>query len=329
MLTITSQGSFVSDGVSRIIDVPQGVNWFKVYNYTNMNAPTLNRAFEFSWFTGMALNDGLYLYNSETAANDLIVMQDTSAHAVVPGFVLFNSTTQLPGAPIATTNSSNAAAPVEDTGNTLGLVINQTVIRMYGHTTAAVLDGIDFTVTNINAGVAFTLPTFQQAIPVDIGAASYRIISYDPSPEFYPTTRTIINITQAVNAVVTTSVVHQYTVGQQVRLVIPNANYGMVQANNLIVTVTVAAAATPNQFTCDLDTTGFTAFVWPLTLATRRQLPQVVPIGEQCALPAALSFLDATMNRGRFGMLLGAGALSPAGRNGDVIYWQGGTVENL
>jgi len=342
MLTITTQGSFVSDGTSHIVTVPQGIDWFKVFNYSVWQAQTLASGYEFTWLRGMPINEGLIQFNTQTAAFDFVSASAACSTAPVsPGFILFDSTTQLPSVQVVVAACSNNVAPVITTANTLSLVPDQTVIRIYGYTTAESINGIDYTVTAVTPATNFTLPTHATAIPADAGSANsnYRVISYDPSPMFYPTNRTIINISQAVNAVVTTSVVHQYTVGQKVRLMVPSASYGMVEANNLLVTVTVASAATPTQFTCNLDTTGFTAFTWPTTLATRQQLAQVIPVGEECSnftpasgyVPpyASLSFFDATENKGIRGMLLGAGAMSPAGVNTNIIYWQAGKVENL
>jgi hypothetical protein len=76
-----------------------------------------------------------------------------------------------------------------------------------------------------------------------------------------------------------------------------------------------------------VDTTGFTAFAFPLTTAPGFTPAQVVPIGENTATALLLGadiLGDATRNTAFFGIQLRAGTASPAGVDGDVIYWVAG-----
>ena len=86
---------------------------------------------------------------------------------------------------------------------------------------------------------------------------SYEAIEY---PVFQPAMRIITAITNAVEAMVTTSFDHQYVNGMQVRLLIPYY-YGMVQANGKAGTITVINGT---QFTIDLDTTLYDPFLIPI-----------------------------------------------------------------
>jgi hypothetical protein len=132
----------------------------------------------------------------------------------------------------------------------------------------------------------------------------YEAIQY---PMYQPAMRIITAITNATNALVTTSFDHQYISGTIVHLVIPQY-YGMQQIYqnphqpdwSPRLTITVVNAT---QFTVNLDTTTFEPFAYPPVIMTIdpitglpvplppwrklsdgtiyiNELPQVVPFGE-------------------------------------------------
>jgi hypothetical protein len=102
---------------------------------------------------------------------------------------------------------------------------------------------------------------------------------------------------------------------------------------------TADAQGSTNTITVDVDTTGFTAFAWPLTADPAFTPAQVIPIGDNTAVSLALNaniLADATVNTGYIGIQLMSGVNSPAGiiNNNvpDVIYWVAGksvSVTNL
>lgn len=102
------------------------------------------------------------------------------------------------------------------------------------------------------------------------------------NPVYKPAMRVILTITNATNALVTTTydgvvpAPHNYINGTIVRLDIPTG-FGMTQANQLTGTVTVVS---PTTFTVDIDTTHFDAFVTPSKFPYSFQKAQVVAIGE-------------------------------------------------
>jgi len=132
--------------------------------------------------------------------------------------------------------------------------------------------------------------------------------------------RYISAITKAASAVVTMTVTHGFTVGQEVRLIVPAA-YGMVEANNLQGMIT-AIDATYNTITINIDSSSFTTFAFPLTGAAPFTPAIVVPVGEDVTYPNSND--DATTNTGYMGLKLAGGAQSPAGSASDVIYWVAG-----
>lgn len=102
-------------------------------------------------------------------------------------------------------------------------------------------------------------------------------------PSFQRAMRNILSITQAFNAVITTTydginpADHNYSDGLIVRIIVPYG-FGMVQINQLQGTVTVI---NETQFSIDIDTTTFDAFVIPPYNPGHFGTPaQVVPFGE-------------------------------------------------
>lgn len=99
----------------------------------------------------------------------------------------------------------------------------------------------------------------------------------NPSPTFQRAMRLISGITQAIDAVVTTTFDHDYETGDIVRLYIPKG-WGMVQANKLQGEIIVESSTT---FSITIDSTGFDAFVTPPDPSSFvLSVAHVVPIGE-------------------------------------------------
>lgn len=97
------------------------------------------------------------------------------------------------------------------------------------------------------------------------------------NPKFQPALRIISAITQANPASVTTSIDHNYTDGQIIRLLVPKHN-GMVEINGKTGTITITGDAT---FTITIDSTSFTAFTVPVSDPWYINMcPQTIPVGE-------------------------------------------------
>jgi hypothetical protein len=317
--TILQQGRFTSTGTTKTLEIRSDVDWMKILNFTVADDDTTTTAVgvEYYWQRGFAQGTGIE-YKKSNAAN---AAQLTTVLAT-GGFTLVDSTANPVGNPVALTSSTNATQPVFTVAaSTAGLVAGD-IVRVSGVSGQPNLGGVDFTIDTIVANTSFRWANALANVPGSVGAGgNYRKIKFNPI--FYPRNRTVCNITAAVQAVVTTTVNHTFTVGQQVRFTVPAA-FGMVQLDAQQATIVAVTAST---LTIDYDTSAFTAFAWPLNASFPFNFAQVTPVGENTAeaLSQSVDILqDATVNTGFIGMQLAAGTDSPAGTNGQVVYWLAG-----
>lgn len=347
--TILSQGTFVTPAtiVNQYIQIPSGADFMWVRNYTQsaVNGAAAPKGVEYYWQRGMAAGTGIVKYYTNGSA---VFNGDT---LVSGGFTLFDASADPVGNPVATTASTNAVRPVVTTGSTAGIAVG-TVVRM-SNTAQTDVNGVDFVVGAVTLNTNFTLLTASNPlanVPGAIGGAGfYRIIATNPL--FYPRRRVIVNITQAVNAQVSTSIAHGLTPGQQVRFSIPAlqpAPVGMIQLDG--VQATILTVVDDYNFTINVDTTAFALFVFPAIAQQPSSYPLVIPFGEDTAtslitvaaqVPTIAGIqinntntgilADSTVNTGFLGMILGTGGLGvlngvattgPAGSvAADRMYW--------
>lgn len=322
----TNQGRFISDGNAVSIGIASGLDYMWVINETVSFAAGAGTGARFYWQRGMTQGRGLV--ETKTAVTGALAIAQIAANS---GFYLIDTSVNLPGPSLALTGITNGTPPVVNTANTSSLNEGD-VVRIFSTVGAKQLGGIDFTIGNIIANTSFELSYMDAIANANPGAGTFRRIPYNPY--FYPSTRYITEISQATQAIVTLSVTHDYTVGQSIRFIIPTVTalaFGMTELDG--VEATIVAIGQPdvdgatNTITVDVDTTGFTAFAFPLTTAPGFTPAQVVPIGENTATALLLGaniLGDATLNTAFFGIQLQAGTGSPAGVDGDVIYWVAG-----
>lgn len=326
VFTGTNQGRFISDGTAKTLQLRSDLDWLWVYNQTIQYAAGAGTGAEFYWQRGMTQGRGT-IY-TKTAVTGALAVAQIAANA---GFYLIDSSVNIPGPSIALTGITAGATPVVNTGAT-GSLNDGDIVRIYNTVGALQLAGLDFTIDTIITNTSFELAYMAQIVSANPGAGTWRRIPFNPI--YYPRNRYITKITQAAQAVVTLSVTHGYTVGQIVRLIVPTvtaAAYGMTELNGLQATI-VAVDLVNNTITIDIDTTGFTAFAFPLTADPRFTPAQIVPIGANTAEGLLLNaniLADATVNQAYLGIQLKAGTASPAGVANDVIYWVAGKSFNV
>ena len=347
-----------------IIQIPSGVDWLKVYNYTKAGQNGLSSVYfngtanayagnYWYWQRGMAAGTGIVQYKTNAAST---LNEDT---LVSGGFTLYDPSGQTPGAqpllgsPIATTATTNATQPVVSTSNTSGLSIG-TIVRM-SNTAQTDVNGIDMVVSAVSAGSSFTLLTSTNALataPGAIGGAGFYRIVYN-NPLFYPRRRIITNITQASLAQVSTSIPHGLTPGQAVRFDIPTVS-GMIQLNptpyNNYMPATVVQVIDDYNFTININTSSYTPFTYPTIAQQPSDFPQVIPFGEDTAGALASPYAqtpslagqqifntntgilaDSTVNTGFLGMILGGGGngtalTTPISGPGGTVHFTSGNI---
>lgn len=313
---LIAKGSFTSNGSSQVIALPVEPDFFQIYNLTYFGSAAGTTLMETAyWFNG--LTDGYAYIGNKTngAATIAITSMSTSG-----GFTFQDTSLQTPGALTSTiTAISNASIPVASNSGTNGLSAGD-VVRIINTTGAQQLGGLDFTVGyNTLTGGTFSLDYMAQIVAGTTG--SWRKINFNPI--YYPRRRFITSITSSgTSSIVKLSVTHGYTVGQAVRFNVSSA-YGMTEIDQLVGNITAVNTTTTsgNTITVDIDSSGFTAFSFPLTAAVPFTPAQVVPVGEDTAQALSSSvdpLLDATDNQAQYQMLLGSNVI---GASNDVIHW--------
>ena len=318
--TLINQGTFVSAGENVILDLRSSFDWIRVYNFTAASQAAANLGFEYYWQRGMAQGSGLFWSKLGTVTNDPITVSNIAANE---GFFEINSTGNPVGAQVAQTGITNATQPTVSTADT-GQLATGSIVRLSSDSNLPNIMGFDIEIDNVIANTSFEFRYALANVPGAVGAGNgfYRPIAFDPI--YYPRHRYIVNISQATQGVVTTSVSHGYTVGQQVRMQVPAA-FEMTQLDNQL--VTIVDVPTAGSFTIDVDTSAYTPFVFPAVALVPFTFAQVVPVGADTGESIAQNvniLADATRNQGIIGAQLIAGANSPAGQASDVIYWRAG-----
>lgn len=177
------------------------------------------------------------------------------------GFRFIDSSNPPTFAALAQTNISLANPGVVTMASTGSIQVGS-VVRLDNTTGQLQTSGYDIEVTAVTTDANITLNLDTQNFAAVGTAGNVRLII---PGRFYPRNRYIVplagavGITQAVNAVVSTSVAHDFTVGEKVAFRVPSA-YGMLEANNVVATVLSVGTYT---VTTDLDSSGFTAFLPP------------------------------------------------------------------
>lgn len=291
-------GTFVSDGAVRNITLPSGYSEFSLVNLTDIGSTEAATPVMRAYGTSSMANGSAY-YNTKTSGAATLALETTTTTG---GFsFVSDSGTQTPAAALAVTSATNASPPVLSMASTAGIAQGD-IVRYYGASGQYNIAGMEFTVGTVVANTSIALA--YMGAPGAAGTGGFvRRIPF--SARYYPRARYITAITQATSAVITLSVTHGFTAGQQVRILVPSA-FGMTQMNNLLGTITAINTST-NTITVDIDSSGFTAFAFPTsaTAAAGVTFAQVVPVGEAPIAAYANNLEDATDNVSFTGVQIG------------------------
>lgn len=310
-LSQMAAGSFTSNGSPRVLEfdgLPDivrlyyqgdatGSVWIQGNAVPPPPQPSLLK--ELYWNRNMANGTGLGTQNIDDAPGDSKIFVATGG---VSQFVP-EAGTLGPAIPVTGINQDNPAV-VTAVGH--GLVTGD-IVAVQSVANMAQINALSFQITVLNANT-FQLNGLNSSGFAAAGTGgSVRKVLYPYV--WMPNAVTPIAITQAAQAVVTTSWDHRYVVGQSVLLNVP-ANFGMVQASGLVAEIT---AVTANTFTLDLNTSGFTAFAFP---------PSGAPLGQPSISSYSTSgslVLNPYRNDGFRGVFLGG---SVCGANGVLVHYE-------
>jgi hypothetical protein len=344
------------------LQIPSGADWVSVKNYSQAGANGVTTAnfngtanasvgIEFYWQRGMAPGTAIVKYKGATSA---VLSEDT---LVSGGFTLYDPSTSQSGSlnngstGISGMTAANPA--VATVGSTAGMSSGVVVRLTSLNNNQSAYNSLDFTV-GIGALTAttFSVDYLNALNSTPATSGNFRVIGYPiTTPQglgiittdgvFYPRRRYITNISAATSAVITLSVQHNYTVGQEIRLSLPGGsaiwgdfanldNYSQPNPSTspdsyIITAVDTALGVGHNTITINANTNGFKVattnvgfaggtswfpvFTTPLSAFTPAQ---VVPFGEDTATalaqsPQLSSLGDAVQNVGFLGMVLGGG----------------------
>ena len=304
-------GSFTSDGTAKQLNLPSGVDYMEVINRTQWaTTQATGRGVKFEWFRGLSAGQGFMV--SKTNSTDAL----NGTFLTTGGFTEIDSSVQTPGP----AQTGVAGTPIAKATSVVTLAAhgysNGDIVRLTTTTGMLQIASMEFTISSVSTN-AFTLAYLDASgFAANATAVTARRIPFDTI--FYPRNRLITAITAGATTVVQMSVTHGLTVGQVVRVEVPEG-WGMTQINGLKGEV-LAINTTTNTITLDINSSSFTAFAFPTSAVASAGIsfPQIVPVGVE----AGGSLDDAETNTAFVGMSLAAGTTSPAGSSSDVIYWK-------
>ncbi len=334
--------------VAMNIPITDRPDYIVVKNLTDWGDTTAVTALESEWFSGMA--QGAYIGKSQTVTTDALVSTAGSSG----GFTFVDQTNPPTFAKVAMT-AINGTTGVVLTGTTTGINVGD-FVRLINVVGAHEISGILFQVTAVSAGVSITLGMFATAVSAGLTIANGTTGFYQKVyPGFmYPSLRQVLYITQATQAKVYFARPNDFTPGELVDFQIP-VPFGMTQLNNLTATpqagitgnppgaarvLQVINSATESSIVLDYDTTGFTAFKYPISAdfalgaSPAVCFPAgsgIVPSGASATTigsatipqsPPGTNLVDAFDNRAQFVMNLGLNVVGAASANMVVMAFK-------
>jgi hypothetical protein len=325
--TITQQGSFVSTGTTKDIQIVSGFDWIYAYNYTKIASGDADTGIAFYWQRGSPnMVGGLpvgYAFEVKTNGDGSAVHMRIADDA----FFFEDSTvrppqgTGFPTPPVAITAISNDDPPIVSCPDTFEL-FDGAIVSLERVNGAAQLGGILFSVDDVVTDTSFRLPYAPQIAAATTGY--FRRIDNDQV--YFPRRRFITNVITGKTTRVTVSVrvSTPQRGGLQMRLIIPPACGTISEKLNGVVGNILGVDGTTNSLIFDINSEGFPEFQFPLDGDYPFTEPQLVPIGGGNFEGGRATYVFGTQNQAHYGVQLDPGVDGPAGEAGDVIYWYAG-----
>lgn len=270
------QGSFTvpTPAVNKFISLPYLPYSFEWVNKTKFGTTTANSVVTrgIAYSDDANANGGYVNISTGSAMNQVILDVNTG--------IQFISQNSYGFGPTLTISGIVAATGVVTTTTNHGYAIGDTV-RLYGTTGMLQVSGNSYDVTAVTANTFTigTVPTSGFAANATAGFCKKVLF-----PDLYiPEHCFITNLSYGATTTVTTNIVHNFVVGQEVRFVMPTVSgtvWGPSQLNGVTAFVLTVSATS---FTVNINSTGYPTFTWPTSAQAAAGLtyPQVYAVGDQ------------------------------------------------
>ena len=341
--------------VAQNIPMTAKPDWVFVKDMTNWGAQsTAANPIYSEWFSSMAM--GSYLALGQTS-NTTSAITTYPSQGTSGGFTFINQTNPPTYSKVAIT-AINGTTGVVSTGTTTGINVGD-FVRLINVTGALEVSGPNlYQVTAVSGGANITLGYLASAASAGLVIANGTTGYYQKvyPKQFLPNTLPVAYITQATQAVVYFFGQNPYLVGELVDFQIPTA-YGMTQLSNLTANsgsgaltsnpsgaarvLSVTNSATVSSITIDVNTSGFTAFQFPISAAFAGGaspavcMPAgsgVVPLNGSATLvasPPGTQLGDAFDNLSQYVMNIGTSAVGVANASMQVFAFKADFVNGI
>lgn len=264
-------GTYTNGASLAAITVPLSdkPDWFFVKDLTNWGAQsTAANPIYAEWFSNMAAGSYLAIGQPSNTGSSVTLY---SSQGTSGGFTFIDPSNPptFAGLVATTINQSTFVVSMANTGS----IAVGDYVRVINPVGMLQIGGLVAQVTAVSVNTSITLgyvATGASGLNTSGNASSATIIKFYPN-KFYPKAKQILKITQASQAKVYFASPNDFTPGELVDFTIP-VPYGMTQLSYLTAlsggaarVLSVTNTSTESSITINVDTTGYTAFLYPLT----------------------------------------------------------------
>ncbi len=297
-----AKGSFAATGTSGFVNLPFTPDFVEIWNYTNIKTAAANKVVRAWWDntltdTTSSTNPTMVeLYGTLVTTTDFDVILNG---ATTPGINAFKAGQLLQYGPAQQIVSATAANPPVFTVTGHGYKVGDTVLLKGLYQTASTgmpqMAGMMFTIITVGSANTFT-------VSWDASGVNYTALSASPVgstvqkvlyPFLYVPQDNYISLIQlGATTQVTTTMDHNFEVGQQIAFRIPQP-YGTVELNSLPniqipgspAYAYVTSIISNRTFVCNVNSTNYTAFnsnqpITPTNTIPGLSFPQVLAVGD-------------------------------------------------
>lgn len=260
---------------------------------------------EIFWERSMAQGTAKVIRQSSSAT----VPAMTAVNITSNGVYTYDTAEPPTYAPLtATAITGSAGTFIVSMANTGTIAVGDSV-RLYSTTGELQIAGYTFQVTAVTANTSITLGYMASSgMTFAADATAAQVVKFIPN-KMYPRWNYIANITKASQAVVYFTAKNDFTPGEIVSFRV-SSDFGMDEINNKTARVlSVTNSATVSSITIDLDTSGYTTYVFPTSAVAAAGVSPavcvpsssgVVPFNGSATIPQqppGTNLLDAFDNR--------------------------------